>query len=143
MKIWFDILTPKQILFLGSLADYLKKKGFQLFLTSRNYREAIELAEMKDLDIIRVGRHGGNSLEGKLLYSCYRTTKLAQMINKKEIDLLVSFSSVEAARVAFGLSIPHLCISDSTHAEAVSRLTIPLSSIEFLSVINIFLIVNG
>ncbi len=128
MKIWFDILTPKQILFLGSLADYLKKKGFKLFLTSRNYREAIELAEMKDLDIRRVGRHGGNSLEGKLLYSCYRTTKLAKMINKKEIDLLVSFSSVEAARVAFGLSIPHLCISDSPHAEAVSRLTIPLAS---------------
>ena len=129
MKIWLDILTPKQILFLGSLADYLEKKGFQLFLTSRNYREAIQLAEMKDLDMITVGRHGGGSLEGKLLYSCIRTTKLAKMVKKKEIDLLVSFSSVEAARVAFGLSIPHLCISDSPHAEAVSRLTIPLSSI--------------
>ncbi|MBS7626764.1 DUF354 domain-containing protein, partial [Candidatus Bathyarchaeota archaeon] len=36
--------------------------------------------------------------------------------------------SVEAARAAFGLSIPYYCISDSPHAEAVSRLTIPLSS---------------
>jgi len=39
----------------------------------------------------------------------------------------ISFSSPEAARVAFGLGIPHYCVSDSPHAEAVCRLTIPLS----------------
>ena len=47
------------------------------------------------------------------------------------MKVAISFSSPEAARVAFGLGIPHVCVSDSPHATAVSKLTIPLSSLLF------------
>jgi predicted glycosyltransferase len=54
-------------------------------------------------------------------------TALAEFVGDYSPDVAISFSSPEAARVAFGLGIPHYCVSDSPHAEAVCRLTIPLS----------------
>jgi predicted glycosyltransferase len=50
---------------------------------------------------------------------------LAKEIKVFQPDLCVSFSSPEAARVTFGLGIPHITFSDSPHAHAVQRLTIP------------------
>ncbi|MGC8849083.1 MAG: DUF354 domain-containing protein, partial [Candidatus Bathyarchaeia archaeon] len=128
MKVWMDIITPKQVLFLGSLAKHLEYKGFSLYLTTRNFKETLELADLKGLKLESVGKHGGGSLIEKLRQSCLRASKLSGRVYDEGVDLAVSFSSVEAARVAFGLSIPHICISDSPHSEAVSRLTIPLSS---------------
>ncbi len=86
---------------------------------------------MKSLSIDILGKHGGASRPLKLRSSAQRVIDLTKTIEKKKIDLVVSFSSVESARVAFGLSIPHVCISDSPHAEAVSRLTVPLSTLLF------------
>jgi predicted glycosyltransferase len=39
-----------------------------------------------------------------------------------------TFSSPEGSRVAFGLGIKHIGFNDSPHAEAVAKLTIPLTS---------------
>ena len=41
-------------------------------------------------------------------------------------DVAVSFCSPEASRVSYGLGIKHIAFSDSPHAEAVMRLSIPL-----------------
>jgi predicted glycosyltransferase len=127
MKVWMDILTPKQVNFLGELQHRLEVKGFKTFLTTREYREVNELLQLKGLKASPVGRHGGGKLNDKLMESSNRTTALAKLVEEQGIDVAISFSSPEAARVAFGLKIPHYCVSDSPHAEAVSRLTIPLS----------------
>ena len=67
-------------------------------------------------------------MRDKLVESSNRTSALAKIVVEQGIDAAVSFASPEAARVAFGLKIPHYCVSDSPHAEAVSRLTVPLSA---------------
>ncbi|WP_455367603.1 DUF354 domain-containing protein [[Eubacterium] cellulosolvens] len=131
MQIWIDILTPKQLLFLHPLAQLLHERRHHVYLTSRDYREVNQLIKMKNLSIDILGKHGGASRPLKLRSSAQRVIDLTKTIEKKKIDLVVSFSSVESARVAFGLSIPHVSISDSPHAEAVSRLTIPLSKLLF------------
>jgi hypothetical protein len=127
MKVWLDILTPKQANLLGELHRRLESKGFKTFLTTREYREVNELLQLKGLKATPIGRHGGEKLEEKLVESSKRVLTLAKMVAEQNVDVAISFSSPEAARVAFGLKIPHYCISDSPHAEAVSRLTIPLS----------------
>ncbi len=127
MKVWLDILTPKQANFLGELQHRLIGKGFKTVITTREYREVNELLELKELKAIQVGRHGGGELKDKLLESSKRVSDLAAVIEDQKPDVAISFSSPEAARVAFGLKIPHYCISDSPHAEAVCKLTIPLS----------------
>jgi predicted glycosyltransferase len=127
MKVWLDVLTPKQANFLGELQHRLIGKGFKTIMTTREYREVNELLELKELKATQVGRHGGGELKDKLFESSQRVSALAAIIEDQRPDVAISFSSPEAARVAFGLKIPHYCISDSPHAEAVCKLTIPFS----------------
>lgn len=127
MKVWLDVLTPKQANLFAVLHDRLNDKGCKVLVTTRHYREVNELLELRKLKTSKVGRHGGAHLKDKLLESSKRVTALVEVVGDYSPDVAISFSSPEAARVAFGLGIPHYCISDSPHAEAVCRLTIPLS----------------
>lgn len=131
MKVWIDILTPKQVLFFKPLIDRLNEMGVETLVTARSYRELNLVLKMKGVGAFSVGKHGGGSLLRKLLYSASRIRGLAKLIDDERVDLAVSYASVETARVAYGLGIPHYCVSDSPHAEAVSKLTIPLSQILF------------
>src|SRR3989304_3036424 len=127
MKVWLDVLTPKQVNFFAELQRRLNARGFKTFLTTREYREVNELLQLRGVKAERVGRHGGGLIRDKLVESANRIVALVRLIEEQEPDVAISFSSPEAARVAFGLKIPHYCVSDSPHAEAVCRLTIPLS----------------
>ncbi|MDQ3872097.1 MAG: DUF354 domain-containing protein [Thermoproteota archaeon] len=106
----------------------LRNSGHEIICTSREYREAIELARIKKLDLTVIGSHGGADRYDKLRESANRTYKLAEMIRRFGPDIAVSFSSPEGSRVAFGLGIRHIGFNDSPHAEAVAKLTIPLTS---------------
>ncbi|HZB80334.1 MAG TPA: DUF354 domain-containing protein [Nitrososphaera sp.] len=128
MKIWFDILTPKQVMFFRRAINLLKNSGHDVLCTSRKYREAVELARIKKLDLIPIGSHGGADRYHKLRESAHRTYELTEVIKQFEPDAAITFSSPEGSRVAFGLGITHIGFNDSPHAEAVAKLTIPLTS---------------
>src|SRR5881296_2028651 len=127
MKVWIDVLTPKHALFFEPLYRDLARQGHELLVTTRTYREAQKALELKRLPFRTVGEHGGASRYGKLLASGRRVVKLAQLIDSWGPDTAVSFSSPEAARVAFGLGVPHVAVNDSPHSWLVARLSIPLS----------------
>lgn len=128
MKIWFDILTPKQVMFFRRAVTLLRQSGHEVLCTSRQYREAVDLAKIKKLDLAIVGSHGGADRYDKLRQSASRTYEMAGAVERFGPDVALSFSSPEAARVAFGLGIPHVGFNDSPHAEAVGRLAVPLLS---------------
>ncbi len=127
MRIWFDILTPKQIMFFKYFVDMLKENDHEILCTGREYREAKELAKIKKINIQTVGKHGGDNKYEKLNTSTERAFLLSSLINSFNPDLTVSFSSPEASRVAFGLGIKHYIFNDSPHATAVAKLTVPLA----------------
>lgn len=102
------------------------QKNNTILCTSRDYREVKQLARLRKMKLHIVGRHGGQTKKGKLDASLDRMTGLAGLIQKFRPDVAVSFSSPEAARVSFGLGVWHVTFSDSPHAEAVMRLTLPL-----------------
>ena len=125
MKIWIDILTPKQLLFSEPIVEKLGKKH-ELLCTSRDYGEVSKLAKIRDFDLDFVGKHGGGNKETKLKASIDRMEKLSKKIKTFSPDIVISFCSPEAARISFGLGIKHVAFCDSPHAEAVMRLTLPL-----------------
>ncbi len=125
LKIWIDILTPKQLLFSEPIVERLGKKH-ELLCTSRKYNEVTKLAKIRHFDLIIVGKHGGGDKKSKLKASMQRIDKLSEKIKEFEPDLVISFGSPEAARIAFGLKIKHIMFCDSPHANAVMRLTLPL-----------------
>ena len=102
------------------------QKNHRVLLTSRNYREVTQLAKLRKLNLKYVGKHGGIEKYDKLDASTNRINQLSKIIKNQSPDIAVSFCSPEAARVAFGLGIKHIAFSDSPHAEAVMRLSIPL-----------------
>jgi len=112
---------------MNELGKRLEEKGHTVLKTTRKYEELNQLMKLKGIEAIAVGKHGGASPYKKLLMSTKRILGLSRLINEWKPDIAIGFASVEAARVSFGLSIPYFCISDSPHAEAVSRLTIPFS----------------
>lgn len=115
-------------MFFGRAISILHDSGHEVLCTSRQYREAVELARIKKLKLTIVGRHGGADRFDKLQASAERTLGLTELVGKFEPDVAVSFSSPEASRVAFGLGTRHVGFNDSPHAEAVARLTVPLMS---------------
>ncbi len=125
MKIWFDILTPKQVLFFEPMIKRLRKKH-RVICTSRQYREVSQLAKIRKMSLIFVGRHGGNDRSEKLKASIERMNRLTKIIKKFSPDIAVSFCSPEATRISFGLGINHIAFCDSPHAEAVMKISIPM-----------------
>ena len=125
MKIWIDILTPKQLLFSEPIIEKLGQKH-DILCTSREYNEVTKLAKIRHFDLIFVGKHGGGDKKSKLKASIERIEKLSKKIKKFEPDVVISFGSPEAARISFGLGIRHIMFCDSPHANAVMRLTLPL-----------------
>ncbi|MEM3399125.1 MAG: DUF354 domain-containing protein [Nitrososphaerota archaeon] len=128
MMLWFDILTPKQLLYFTSIARILQKHGFQVFFTSRRYEQLDALIEesFKDWGIKIIGRFGGYDLRDKLRVSVERLRFLLDAVPIEEIDLVVSSGSIEASRIAYGLKKPHILASDSPHSP-VNPLTAPIS----------------
>ena len=125
LKIWIDILTPKQLLFSEPIIEKLGQKH-KILCTSREYNEVSKLAKIRDFDLIFVGKHGGGDKESKLRASIDRIEKLSKKIKRFKPDIVISFGSPEAARISFGLGIKHVMFCDSPHANAVMKLTLPL-----------------
>ena len=98
-----------------------------MFCTSRNYREAIQLAKIRNLKLTIIGKHGGAEKYGKLSASIQRMDKLSKRIREFSPKVTISFCSPEAARISYGLGIPHIAFSNAPHAEAVLKLCLPLT----------------
>lgn len=125
MKIWFDILTPKQLLFFEPMIKKLQKNN-RILCTSRQYQEVNKLAKIRNFRLKIIGKHGGARKYDKLTASLDRMQNLAKIVQNFSPNVAVSFCSPEAARIAYGLGIFHVAFSDSPHASAVMRLSIPL-----------------
>ena len=102
------------------------KKNHSVLCTSRKYSQVTELAKIRKQKLVIIGKHGGAEKHDKLNASLSRSKLLVKKISKFSPDITLSFCSPEAARVSYGLGIPHICFSDSPHAENVMRLVVPL-----------------
>ena len=138
--IWFDLVTPKSVLFFRPIIQGIEKHGIEVFITTRGgngYKETIELLDLYNLAYTNIGNFGGSSLKSKFKASIDRQIKFMEFIGEHHIEKLVCLSSVDACRVAFGLGIPIVnfydiplsdCTTNFTRALPQARLTIPLAN---------------
>jgi len=127
MRVWLDLLTPKQILFFRPVIEDLKSKGVEVLATSRRYREVGPLAERAGLELTYVGDRGTKGPEDQLLAATRRQSEMIPIVQKFSPNVAVSIASAICARIAFGLGYRHIAINDSPHSEVAGRLSIPLS----------------
>jgi len=141
--IWFDLITPKSVLFFKPIIKQLKKIGEKIIVTARegvDYKEVVDLLKLHKIDFVNRGEFGGGVLYDKLRASLERQKALMEFISLYDVKCLVCLCSVDANRVAFGLDIPiinfyDIPLSDYTtnfkKALPQARLTLPLSTIVF------------
>jgi len=125
-----DALTPKQALLFSHLAKGLLNAGFRPIVTTRRHELTCKILAKHGVEHIVLGEYGGKSLYRKLLSSVKRQSLLAEWLKTlSETPIAhVSFTSPDSTRVAFGLSIPSIQLTDSPHSDRVNRLTLPLAA---------------
>lgn len=141
--IWFDLVTPKSVMFFRPFINKIKDRGYTVLVTAREgdgYKEVVDLLNLYKIDFVNRGYFGGANLGDKLKASIHRQLALMEYIEKCNITKLVCLCSVDANRVAFGLGVPILNFYDiplSDHtadfrkALPQARLTLPLSTKAF------------
>src|SRR5208283_4529680 len=128
MKVWLDLLTPKQILFFRPVIGELQAGGHRVLATSRRYREVEQLASLLGMSLEFVGARGGREPWDQLRASLERMTGLLPPILDFKPDVAVSVASADCARLSFGIGVRHVAVNDSPHSLVAGKLALPLSS---------------
>jgi predicted glycosyltransferase len=127
MRLWFDLITPKQLLFFRPVIEGLRKGGHEVLATSRRYREVEQLASMLGLDLSFAGSRGGKDPVDQFQRSLERMELLLPLVVKFSPDASVSVASADCARISFGLRLKHIAVNDSPHSVVAGKLSLPLS----------------
>jgi hypothetical protein len=133
MQVWYDACTGKHVQYGTAIAERLRQSGHEVTLTTRKHPDTLPLAEVLNERFIVVGRYNPESLLTRLEEGVRRQLKFCKLFEKKAPEVAISHGSVDQCRVAFGLGIPVISTIDAPHADAVNRLTLPLSNLVVVS----------
>jgi len=128
MKVWYDACTGKHLRYGISIAKRLRSLGYEVTITTRKHPDTLPLAELLKEKVTTVGRYNPKSLQKRLKEGTKRQLLLCGIAEKEKFTIAISHGSVDQCRVAFGLGISIVSTLDTPYAEAVHRLTLPLSN---------------
>ena len=132
-RIWVDVLTSKQATLFGLLARELRGRGHEVLVTCRDYEYTVGALRRFGLDPVVIGRYVIGSPYDKVLGDADRIFGLTAYVERFKPDLLVAYPNPPAARLAFGVGIKYIAITDSPHAYVPSRLSLPLADVVIAS----------
>ena len=75
-----------------------------------------------------IGSYSEGDSISKVKADIDRMLGLLKIIKEEKPDLLIAYPNPPAARVAYGVGIPYIAITDSPHSEVPSRLSLPLAT---------------
>jgi predicted glycosyltransferase len=133
MKIWYDAGTGKQVRYGAAIAKRLREKGHDIVLTTRRHPDTLPIADFLGERFIVVGRYNPKSLQTRLKNGTLRQLSFCKIFEKNAPDIAISHGSVDQCRVAFGIGKPIISTVDTPYADAVHRLTLPLSKYIIMS----------
>ncbi|KUH33655.1 hypothetical protein APY94_05530 [Thermococcus celericrescens] len=129
MKVWIDITNSPHVHFFKGIIRELEKAGHEVLITTREFDGLTGILDMYGFDYYVVGRHGGATLEGKLVAGTERMYRLSKLIVEEKPDLALYKHSAEAPRVAFGLQIPSIGFVDNETAVGQNKLILPYTEL--------------
>ena len=124
-KIWIDVEEPKTAVMFKSLIEMFQNEGAKLLITARDYDSTFQILDNLKVNYYKIGKHGGEKLEDKLITYIDRLRDLLPHVKKFLPDFFVTFSSVEGTRIAYGLKIPSIGFNDEPRNESVCKLIFP------------------
>ena len=128
IKIWLDALTSKQATLFGFIAKELIKAGHSVMITCRKYEYTVGAFRRLSIEPIIIGEYSEGNSVSKVEADVERMSSLLKLYRKEKPELLIAYPNPPAARIAFGVRIPFIALTDSPHSELPSRLTLPLAT---------------
>jgi len=133
MKVWYDACTGKHVRYGVAVARKLRALGHEVILTTRKHPDTLPLAEFLNEKFIVAGKYNPESLLTRLKEGTRRQFMFCKIFEKETPKVAISHGSVDLCRVAFGLGAKVITTVDTPYAEAVNRLTLPLSDYVVIS----------
>jgi uncharacterized protein len=118
LKIWIDLANSPQVLFFRPIIDEMKRRGHELFITSRPFAQTTQLADQLGILHTPVGRHGGKKTAAIALAVMERSWSLARLARANHCDLAVSHNSYAQAVAAAAIRVPFVTLMDYEHQPA-------------------------
>jgi len=128
MKVWYDALSGKQVRYSVAIAKRLRALNHDVVLTTRRHPDTLSVARFLNEEFTVVGRYDPRSLLARLREGARRQLLFCRMFEQDAPNVAISHASSDQCRVAFGLGIPIILTFDTPYADAVYRLTMPLST---------------
>jgi predicted glycosyltransferase len=120
--IWIDLDNTPHVPFFLPIIGELRKRGYELRITSRDCSQTCGLADLHHLAYERIGRHYGKNRVLKVAGTLYRALQLAgAVVRKKRPALALSHGSRAQMIAALFLGIPSLVIMDYEHVSGFVR----------------------
>ncbi|MEM0014799.1 MAG: DUF354 domain-containing protein [Zestosphaera sp.] len=132
-RVWIDVLTSKQATLFGFLARELLTRGYEVLVTCRDYEYTVGALKRVGLNPVVVGRYVAGSPYDKVLGDADRLFGLTAYVERFRPDVLIAYPNPPAARLAFGVGIKYVAVTDSPHAYIPSRLSLPLADVVIVS----------
>lgn len=110
------------------IARRLRQNGHEVVVTIRKHPDTTPMANFLKEKVIEVGTYDPASLLTRVEEGAKRQLAFCKLFEKEQPQLAISHGSADQCRVAFGLGIPIISTVDTPYAEAVHRLTLPISS---------------
>ncbi len=122
-------MTPKQGTLLGYIGLELRRVGYEVLLTCREYEYTVGSLKRLGFKPLVIGRYVEGDSKHKVLADIKRMKELLDVVSEWRPDALIAYPNPPAARIAFGLGIRYLALTDSPHSVIPSRLSLPLSDV--------------
>jgi predicted glycosyltransferase len=127
LKALFDINHPAHVHFFREPIARLKKKGWEIVITSRDKDVTLQLLKEYGLEstvLTKIGR-GALSLAGELLVRDY---KLFRLVRDLKPDVMASIGGTFIAHVSAISKVPSLVFYDTENARAQNFITYPFAT---------------
>ncbi len=109
------------------LALELRKRGHEVLLTCRDYEYTVGAVKRVGIEPVVVGSYSEGGPYEKVKADIDRMASLLSVVREFSPEALIAYPNPPAARLAFGVGIKYIALTDSPHSELPSRLSLPLA----------------
>ncbi|SLM33152.1 conserved hypothetical protein [Desulfamplus magnetovallimortis] len=132
MNIFFNISHPAHVHFFRNTIANLKKRNHNIIVGARKKDITLQLLDQYGIDYILLTKKGSGALS-LLLELMTQQLKLAHIIQKYKIDLMVQLCGIFNAPIGKLMNIPTIALSDTEIAKIDNSISFPLSTHVFLT----------
>jgi len=118
MRIWIDLANSPQVLFFVPIIKELERRGHFVQITTKQYAQTVELANLFGLKHELIGKHGGSKLGNISVEVLKRSLQLFTYQRSRKFDLCVSHNSYSQILTARLAGIPSVTIMDYEYQPA-------------------------